>query len=100
MIFELRPPIEINKGTAFHSLVNAYQLDSAIYMGDDTTDVDALHMARKLRQTGQCYALGIGVQSPDMPDAVGEAADVMVSGVSDVEDFLDWLFSIRSASST
>lgn len=100
MVFELRPPIEVDKGTAFRNLVEEFQLDAAIYIGDDTTDVDALHAARQLRESGVCHAVGIGVQSPDMPEVVGEAADVMTSGVSDVEALFSWLLKSRKASST
>ncbi len=100
MVFEVRPPIDVDKGTAFHQLIHDYQLDAALYLGDDTTDVDALRMAQHLREQGVCYALAVGVESDDMPPAVGAASDVMVSGVSDVEALLDWLLTALSASST
>jgi trehalose 6-phosphate phosphatase len=100
MVFELRPPIEMHKGTAFRQLVTEYQLDAALYLGDDTTDVDALRMAQQLRQDQSCYALGIAVESPDMPPAVGQNADLSVQGVSGVESFLSWLLQARSASTT
>lgn len=100
MIFELRPPVEMNKGTVLRNLINEHHLEAAVYIGDDTTDVDALRMARQLREAGDCYTIGIGVQSPDMPDSVRDAADVMVSDVADVEAFLAWLLKACSASST
>jgi trehalose 6-phosphate phosphatase len=100
MIFELRPPVQINKGTAFRQLIQAYRLTAALYLGDDTTDVDALRMARQLRQSSICHAVGIGVQSPDMPGAVADNADLLASGVSDVETLFDWLWNARKASST
>lgn len=98
MIFELRPPIPINKGTAFRQLVSEYQLDAAVYIGDDVTDADALSAARELRSAGACYAVGVGVLSGDTPTSVLEAADVLASGISDVEAFLTWLFHAASAS--
>ena len=52
MVFEFRPPVEIDKGTAFESLVKTYQLEAALYLGDDTTDVAAFHSARRLREAG------------------------------------------------
>lgn len=100
MVFELRPPLAIDKGTALRRLVDEYQLDAAIFMGDDTTDVDALRAARELRTSGGCYALGIGVQSDDAPSAVIESADLLVSGVPDVEAFMAWLLSVLRASSS
>jgi trehalose 6-phosphate phosphatase len=100
MVFELRPPLDVNKGTIFSNLVTEYALDAAVYLGDDTTDADALIMARQMRQQGQCYSLGIGVESEDMPVVVRENADLLAAGVDDVESLLVWLFEARSASST
>ena len=100
MVFELRPPLAIDKGSAFAGLVAAHQLDAAVYLGDDTTDADALRMARTLRETGRCHAVGIGVESADMPAIVQESADLLASGVAGVESFLAWLLMAASASST
>ncbi|MGJ3239187.1 MAG: trehalose-phosphatase [Anaerolineae bacterium] len=98
MIFELRPPLDVDKGTIFKQLIDEYQLDSALYIGDDTTDADALRMAQTLRQNGTCYALAVGVQSDETPDVVTASSDVLVDGVSGVESFLSWLDSAVSAS--
>lgn len=100
MIFEIRPAVKINKGVAFQQLIETHNLSAAMYIGDDTTDVDAFVVARQLRETDTCYSLAIGVESDDMPSAVADTADMMVSGVSDVEAFLSWLVSASSASST
>jgi trehalose 6-phosphate phosphatase len=100
MIFELRPPVAFNKGTAFRELVHEYALDAALYIGDDTTDADALRMAHQLRAEGGCYALGVGVDSDDAPDLVRDSADVLADGVDGVEDFFDWLLGSASASVT
>jgi trehalose 6-phosphate phosphatase len=100
MVFELRPPLDINKGSAFFRLVQHYQLDAALYLGDDTTDADALDMARRLRQDGTCDALGLGVVSDDTPASVRDSADLLLAGVADVEAFLSWMLSARKASST
>jgi trehalose 6-phosphate phosphatase len=97
MVFELRPPLDINKGTALRQLVNEHRLDAALYLGDDTTDIDALVMARHLREAATCYGVGLAVESAGTPGAVLAAAD---AGVSGVESFLSWLLSACSASST
>lgn len=99
MIFELRPPVAINKGTAFRQLVHNHRLEAAVFLGDDITDVDALRMARRLREQGACYALGLGVESAGTPSEVSEAADLVAEGVSGVEAFLAWLLDARKASS-
>jgi trehalose 6-phosphate phosphatase len=100
MIFELRPPVGIDKGSAFQQLVERHRLDAAVYLGDDTTDVDALRMARHLRDGGTCYAVGLGVASDHTPPALRDAADLLLSGVQDVETFLGWLLNAVIASST
>ncbi|HEX2621148.1 MAG TPA: hypothetical protein VHL11_13395, partial [Phototrophicaceae bacterium] len=97
--YELRPPIAINKGTVFNDLINTYRLDAAIFIGDDTTDVDALRVTRVMRDQGKCFALGIGVESDGTPPTVLEAADVLVIGVSGVEELLEWLVNALDASS-
>ena len=99
-VFELRPPIDVDKGSALRRLIAANALDSALFMGDDTTDVDALIAARELREDGVCYALGVGVESDGTPELVLEAADMLVSGVSGVEGLLGWVLNARRASST
>ena len=100
MIFELRPPVELDKGTAFRELVAEYRLAAAVFIGDDTTDADALRAARDLRQSGLCYAVAVGVEAPGTPDVVRDSADFLVPGVPGVEDFLDWLLAAVSASET
>jgi trehalose 6-phosphate phosphatase len=99
MVFELRPPIDADKGSAFHHLVSEYNLKAALYLGDDTTDVAALRRARQLRERGECDAWGIGVESPGMPQELGDYADFLIAGVPAVESFLDWLLRSRKASS-
>lgn len=99
MIFELRPPLDIDKGTVFKHLVEEFSLDAALYLGDDTTDADALKMAQHLRQMGDCYALAIGIESDETPEAVLNYSDVLASSVSDVETFFSWLLNASKASS-
>jgi len=97
-VFEVRPPIEMNKGTIFKQLIGEYRLDAALFIGDDTTDADALKMAQTLRKNDHCFSLGIGVQSDDTPALVRDSSDLLVAGVSGVEAFLSWLLEACSAS--
>lgn len=92
-LFELRPPIEANKGTALNELVKEFKLDAVLYVGDDITDIDAMNAARELREAKECYGVGIGVLSDanENSNAVAEAADAVAYGVGDVENFLTWL---------
>ena len=95
MIFELRPPVSADKGTAFKRLVHDFFLDSVIYVGDDTTDIAALEMARELRERGDTFALGVAVTCKDCSPEVAAAADFVVSGVEDVENLFAWILENR-----
>ena len=96
----MRPPVEIDKGSAFRDLVGQHDLEAALFIGDDTTDAAALRMARRLRAEGRCYAVGVGVESDSTPAAVLDSADVFAEGVAGVEALLAWLVEARMASST
>jgi trehalose 6-phosphate phosphatase len=87
----LRPPVKVDKGTAFEGLVHEFSLDSAIYIGDDTTDISALKVARGLRQREECFALGVGVISDSSPESLPSEADLLVHGVPDVENLFAWI---------
>jgi trehalose 6-phosphate phosphatase len=91
MIFELRPPVKADKGSAFEGLVHEFSLDGALYIGDDTTDIAALKMARQLRQKKICFAIGAGVMSNDHPEELLIEADLLTFGVPDVENLFAWI---------
>lgn len=95
MVIEVRPPIPMDKGSAFNTLVNEYWLDGAVYLGDDTTDLDAISVAQRLRREGACQAYGLGVRSEETPKVVLDSADYIVDGVEDVTAFFDWLLALR-----
>jgi trehalose 6-phosphate phosphatase len=99
-VFEVRPPIEMDKGIAFRDLVEAHGIKAALFLGDDVSDLNAFRMARQLRQEGICEAWGVGVQSEDAPEDLAAAADFLATGVSDVEELLAWVLKARKASST
>jgi trehalose 6-phosphate phosphatase len=99
-VIELRPPLLLNKGTAFQSIVEEYDLKSAVYIGDDTTDVAAFKTARALRDSGACNSYALGVVDQESPPNVANHADLTVSSVSGVESFLSWCLSKLRASST
>lgn len=89
MVVELRPPLEVNKGTAVCSLVEERHLAGAVYLGDDMTDVDvfvAFHQ-RALPFKG----IAVGVVAGETSPRVLAKADFTVNGVGDVERFLKQL---------
>ena len=99
MIFELRPPLDLHKGTAFRDLIARHKLDAAIILGDDVTDVDAFKVAQEMRASGECFAFSVGVEAGHVtPPSIRDYSDVLVSGVSGVEELLEWLVAASSAS--
>jgi trehalose 6-phosphate phosphatase len=100
MVFEVRPPVDMDKGVAVLNLVSEWGLEAALYIGDDMSDLNALKMARKLREEKICDAWGVGVQSLDAPEALATTADFLARDVDDVGDLLTWLLKARRASST
>jgi len=100
MVFEVRPPIDMDKGNAFELLVREHSLESALFLGDDVSDLNALKAARKMRANGACDAWGVAVQSEEAPEDLAATADFLVAGVEDVEALLAWVLKARRASST
>lgn len=96
MIWEIRPPIEANKGTAVIDLIRQNQLRGAIFIGDDRTDADAFVALRRLRGHGDCVTLNIGVDAPDTPQIVRDEADLLARGVGGVEHVLSKLLEITA----
>jgi trehalose 6-phosphate phosphatase len=99
MVLEVRPPVKVDKGTAFRDLVTESKLDAALFLGDDISDLHAFAAARGLRAEG-CEAYGVGVRSQEAPAELAEAADYLAAGVAEVETLLEFLLMARKASST
>ena len=81
MIFEVRPALAVNKGTAIRDLARDLGLRGIIFFGDDVTDVDAFRALRELRQAGEAATLRVGVLGPDTSPAVLAEIDMSVNGV-------------------
>jgi trehalose 6-phosphate phosphatase len=82
MIFEVRPALDVNKGTAIRELAQDLGLRGIVFFGDDLTDVDAFRALRELREAGEAATLRVGVLGPDTSPAVLTESDLTVSGVS------------------
>lgn len=100
MVFEVRPPIHVDKGVALRKLITEHKLNSAVFIGDDFSDLSALDAVRKMRANDVCDAWGVGVQSSEAPEALADSADLLADDVPDVEELLSWILSARKASST
>lgn len=77
-ILEVLPPIDSNKGTAVRRLIDAHRVRRALAAGDDTTDIDSFAAL-----DGLDVALRVAVASPEAPQALLDAADLVV-GSTDV----------------
>ncbi len=82
MIFEVRPALAVNKGTAIRDLAQDLGLRGIVFFGDDVTDVDAFRALRELRETGEAATLRVGVLGPDTSPAVLAEIDMSLHGVS------------------
>ena len=51
-VLEIRPPVRIDKGAGIVSLLRDDDLDAAIYVGDDRTDLDAFRGLERARRHG------------------------------------------------
>lgn len=87
-ILEIRRRNGVNKGTALDRLIRDRVLDRVIFLGDDTTDADALRALRERRASGDIQGLGIAVIQDGTPDSVLENADYSLNGVPEVAAFL------------
>ena len=81
MIFEVRPALAVNKGTAIRELTHDLGLRGIVFFGDDVTDVDAFRALRELREAGEASTLRIGVLGPETSPAVLAEIDLSVHGV-------------------
>ncbi len=88
-VYELRPPLLINKGTAAQMLVTRMGAASVLTMGDDITDFE---MFEGVRTLGLPHAV-VGVWNAEEPE-VAERADYFVHGVVGVEWMLGELVRI------
>jgi len=90
---ELRPPIDVDKGTAVRRLAEGFAV--VAYLGDDAGDLPAFEVLDELTAAG-VIAVKLVVDSDELPDDVRAAADVVVAGPGAVADLLSGLaFSLR-----
>jgi trehalose 6-phosphate phosphatase len=73
MVLEIRPPVDADKGTAIHRLLEERGLRRALFAGDDTTDLDAFRGLDGLE-----VAVRVAIASPEGPQELGRAADLVI----------------------
>ncbi len=80
-VLELRPVGGGGKDAAVAALLADEQIETAVYAGDDRTDLDACRRLRQLRDEGRLRtAFCVGVLSPEAPPELAEESDLTVDG--------------------
>jgi trehalose 6-phosphate phosphatase len=88
-VLEIRPPVELDKGRGVRRLVEETPIDTAMYAGDDTTDLDAFAALRALVEEKRLKsALCVGVRSDETPPELEAQADLLVDGPVGVRTLL------------
>ena len=88
-VLEVRPPVALNKGRGARRLLEGRDLAAALYVGDDTTDLDAFAGLRGLVEEGELgAAICVGVRSDETPAPLEQGADLLVDGPAGVVELL------------
>jgi trehalose 6-phosphate phosphatase len=91
-VLEVRPPVTFDKGLGIAALLRGASVSAALYVGDDTTDLDAFRGLRELVQSGSLAgAVCVAVSSDEAPPELAEEADLTVDGPGGVRGVLEAL---------
>jgi trehalose 6-phosphate phosphatase len=101
-VLEVRPPVDLDKGLGVTALLRPSSdgadgagerpLVAAVYVGDDTTDLDAFRGLRALVRSGTLQsALCVAVSSDEAPPELAAEADLTVDGTGGVRGLLEAL---------
>jgi trehalose 6-phosphate phosphatase len=91
-VLEVRPPVLFDKGQAVERLVRATGMRTALYAGDDRTDVDAFQALRRMAATGELdAAVCVGVLDDETPGEVEAEANLLVQGTGGMRALLEAL---------
>ena len=93
-VLEVRPPVRMDKGAGIVSFLQDADLDAAVYVGDDATDVDAFRGLGELLAEGRLqHALRVCVSSEEGPSELESEADLVVDGTDGVRGLLEALLA-------
>lgn len=97
-VLEVRPPVALDKGLGVTALLQSatdgdgVALSGALYVGDDSTDIDAFRALRALVDAGMLgFSLCVAVGSEETPPELAEQADLIIDGQSGVRGVLEAL---------
>ena len=93
-VLEVRPPVRMDKGAGIVAFLSDMDLDAAVYVGDDATDVDAFHgLGELLAERRLRHALRVCVSSYEGPSELAQEADLVVDGPDGVRALLEALLA-------
>jgi trehalose 6-phosphate phosphatase len=91
-VLEVRPPVELHKGLGIAALLRGQPIRTAVYVGDDTTDLDAFRGLRALVRAGELAdAVCVAVGSEETPSELTSEADLSIDGATGVRGLLEAL---------
>jgi trehalose 6-phosphate phosphatase len=100
-VLEVRPPVPLDKGLGVTALlseppsagvIDGHLFSAALYVGDDTTDLDAFRALRELERTDVIGSSVCGaVSSEEAPLELVREADLTIDGTSGVRGLLEAL---------
>ncbi len=98
-VLEVRPPVALDKGLGVTALLQSAPerdsgppLSGALYVGDDSTDIDAFLALRALVDAGTLgFSVCVAVGSEETPPELAEQADLIIDGQSGVRGLLEAL---------
>jgi trehalose 6-phosphate phosphatase len=91
-VLEVRPPVAFDKGLGVTALLDGLAPHAALYVGDDTTDLDAFRGLRALVLAGTlACAVCVAVRSEEAPPELVDEADITIDGPDGVRRLLEAL---------
>jgi trehalose 6-phosphate phosphatase len=94
-VLEVRPPVGLDKGLGIGALLKSPPtppVTTALYVGDDTTDLDAFRGLRSLVEAGTlATAICAAVSSDEAPPELAAEADLLLDGTGGVRGLLEAL---------
>jgi len=91
-VLEVRPPIVLNKGLGIAALLDNGPARAALFVGDDTTDLDAFRGLREMVDAGELTSsVCVAVSSDEAPPELAREADITVDGPGGVRGLLEAL---------
>lgn len=87
MVFELRPPVALSKGSIVGRRIAEADLEGAMFLGDDLVDIPAFEALDAAADRG-VVTVKVAVASSEAPAELLDRADVVVDGVAGAISFL------------